>query len=99
MKNWARIDGALSDYVDVNWLRESLLKRRLREDAAGGRALLGPSEPTDRIAGPLGLAFIDADKDADAAAFRALNAKLKGDRRIDLASFAVGDGMTRALKR
>ena len=35
MKNWANITpGALSDYVDVNWLRESPLKRRLREETA-----------------------------------------------------------------
>jgi len=32
MKSWPRIDGALSDYVDANWLRESPLKRRLREE-------------------------------------------------------------------
>jgi len=31
MKSWPRIDGALADYVDANWLRESPLKRRLRE--------------------------------------------------------------------
>jgi len=40
-----------------------------------------------------------ADKDADAQAIRALNAKLKGDGRVYLALFAVGDGMTCALKR
>jgi predicted O-methyltransferase YrrM len=34
MKSWARIDGALADYVDVNWLRESPVKRRLREETA-----------------------------------------------------------------
>ncbi|MBL6616217.1 MAG: class I SAM-dependent methyltransferase [Reyranella sp.] len=32
MKSWAKIDGALADYVDANWLRESALKRRLREE-------------------------------------------------------------------
>src|SRR5262249_28421227 len=32
MKSWLRIDGALGDYVDANWLRESPLKRRLREE-------------------------------------------------------------------
>jgi predicted O-methyltransferase YrrM len=36
---------------------------------------------------------------ADTQAIRALNAKFKGDGRVDLALFAVGDGMTRALKR
>lgn len=40
-----------------------------------------------------------ADKDADTEAIRSLNAKLKTDERIDLALFAVGDGMTCALKR
>ncbi|MDP2332774.1 MAG: class I SAM-dependent methyltransferase [Reyranella sp.] len=34
MKSWAKIDGALADYVDDNWLRESAVKRRLREDTA-----------------------------------------------------------------
>ena len=34
MKSWPRIDGALADYVDANWLRESPLKRRLREETA-----------------------------------------------------------------
>jgi predicted O-methyltransferase YrrM len=34
MKNWANIDGALAGYVDGNWLRESALKRRLREETA-----------------------------------------------------------------
>ena len=40
-----------------------------------------------------------ADKDADTEAIRALNAKLKKDERVDLTLFAVGDGMTCALKR
>ena len=34
MKSWPRIDGALADYVDGNWLRDSPLKRRLREETA-----------------------------------------------------------------
>ncbi len=34
MKSWPRIEGALADYVDTNWLRESPLKRRLREETA-----------------------------------------------------------------
>jgi O-methyltransferase len=37
--------------------------------------------------------------DRDTQALRALNAKLAADQRIDLALFAVGDGMTCALKR
>jgi O-methyltransferase len=39
------------------------------------------------------------DSSADTSAIRALNAKLKTDERVDLALFAVGDGMTGALKR
>jgi predicted O-methyltransferase YrrM len=34
MKSWPKIDGALSDYVDDNWLREPPLRRRLREETA-----------------------------------------------------------------
>lgn len=34
MKSWPKIDGALSDYVDANWLREPPLRRRLREETA-----------------------------------------------------------------
>ncbi len=34
MKSWPRIYGALSDYVDTNWLREPPLRRRLREETA-----------------------------------------------------------------
>jgi O-methyltransferase len=220
MKNWANIaPGPLSDYVDANWLRESPLKRRLREETArmpragmqisahqgqqigvlaraiGARVAIevgtftgysslciAEALPTDGrlyccdvspewtaiarrywqeagldtrieltiapaaqtldrlLAQGLGdkvdLAFIDADKenydayyerclelvrsgglilvdnvlwggsvadpadnDADTRAIRALNAKLKADDRVEIALFAVGDGMTCALKR
>jgi predicted O-methyltransferase YrrM len=34
MKTWPNISGALDDYVDANWLRESPLKLRLREETA-----------------------------------------------------------------
>jgi O-methyltransferase len=34
MKSWAKIEGALADYVDTNWLREPPLRRRLREETA-----------------------------------------------------------------
>lgn len=34
MKSWPSIGSDLSDYVDSNWLRESPLKRRLREETA-----------------------------------------------------------------
>ena len=40
-----------------------------------------------------------ADKDEDTVAIRAINAKLRNDERVDLTLFAVGDGMTCALKR
>lgn len=219
MKSWANVGGALADYVDDNWLRESPLKRRLREETAkmpragmqisahqgqqigilaraiGARRAIevgtftgysslciaealpedgklwccdvsaewtsiarrywkeagldkrieltiGPALKTldwllaQGLAGQFDLAFIDADKeqydayyerclelvrraglvlidnvlwggsvanladnDDDTKAIRALNAKLRADERIDLALFAVGDGMTCALKR
>jgi predicted O-methyltransferase YrrM len=39
------------------------------------------------------------DKTTDTRAIRALNAKLSADPRVELTLFAVGDGMTGALKR
>ncbi len=219
MKTWPTITGALADYVDANWLRESPLKRRLREETGkmrqagmqisahqgqqmallartigarravevgtftGYSALcvaeaLGPDgklwccdvseewtsigkrywkeaglenrieltiAPATKtldwllahgLAGQLDMAFIDAnkndydayyerclklvrkgglilidnvlwggsvanlaEKDEDTKAIRALNAKLKADERVDFTLFAVGDGMTCALKR
>jgi len=219
MKSWPRIDGALADYVDANWLRDSPLKRRLREETAkmpgagmqisahqgqqigllaravgarravevgtftGYSALcVAEALPADGklwccdvseewarigrrywkeagldgrieltvapalktldallaqgLAGQIDIAFIDANKNdydayyerclillrrgglilidnvlwggsvvdredtsTDTKAIRALNAKLKADERVDLALFAVGDGMTAALKR
>jgi predicted O-methyltransferase YrrM len=219
MKTWPNIGGPLADYVDSNWLRESPLKRRLRDETArlpqammqisahqgqqigllaravGARRAvevgtftgysslniaealpadgklwccdvseewtriarrywkeagldnrieltIGPAIKTldwllaQGLAGQLDLAFIDANKsdydsyyerclklvrrgglilvdnvlwggsvvdaadnDADTLAIRALNAKLRTDERVDLTLFAVGDGMTCALKR
>jgi predicted O-methyltransferase YrrM len=32
MKSWPQITGALADYVDANWLRDTPLKHRLREE-------------------------------------------------------------------
>lgn len=63
-----------------------------------------------KLVRPGGLVLIDnvlwggsvadpAEIDRNTRALRALNAKLKDDRRIDLTLFAVGDGMTCALKR
>lgn len=34
MKSWPKIDGALADYVDANWLRETEIQRRLREETS-----------------------------------------------------------------
>ncbi|MBN9088488.1 MAG: class I SAM-dependent methyltransferase [Reyranella sp.] len=219
MKSWPTIGGALADYVDRNWLRDTPLKSRLREETAklpqagmqisahqgqqmallaravgarravevgtftGYSALcvaealpadgklwccdiseqwtgigrrywkeagvdgkieltVGPALKTldgllaQGLARQLDMAFIDANKDeydayyercltllrqgglilidnvlwggsvidrddktADTKAIRALNAKLKTDERVDLTLFAVGDGMTAALKR
>ncbi|HYC95311.1 MAG TPA: class I SAM-dependent methyltransferase [Sphingomicrobium sp.] len=39
------------------------------------------------------------DRSTDTKAIRALNAKLRKDKRVDVALFAAGDGMTAALKR
>ena len=219
MKSWPTISGELSEYVDDNWLRDSPLKRRLREETArlpqagmqisahqgqqmallaravgarravevgtftGYSALcvaealppdgklwccdvsdewtrigrpywkeagvegkieltIGPALKTldwllaQGLGGQLDMAFIDANKNdydayyerclkllrhgglilvdnvlwggsvvdrddesEDTKAIRALNAKLKSDQRVDLTLFAVGDGMTCALKR
>ena len=219
MKSWPTIGGALADYVDRNWLRDTPLKRRLREETAklpqagmqisahqgqqmallaravgakravevgtftGYSALciaealpddgklwccdvsdewtrigrpywkeasvegkieltIGPALKTldwllaQGLGGQLDMAFIDANKNdydayyerclsllrpgglilidnvlwggsvidrhdrtADTKAIRALNAKLAKDERVDLTLFAVGDGMTAALKR
>ena len=219
MKSWPNIAGELADYVDNNWLRDSPLKRRLRDETAklpqagmqisahqgqqmallartigakravevgtftGYSALcvaealgpdgklwccdvseewtaigrrywkeaglesrielaIGPAVKTldallaKGLAGQLDMAFIDANKNdydayyerclklvrrgglilidnvlwggsvvdrhdqsVDTKAIRALNTRLKADQRVDLTLFAVGDGMTCALKR
>jgi predicted O-methyltransferase YrrM len=219
MKSWPSIKGALADYVDDNWLRDSPVKRALRKETGklrwagmqisahqgqqmallartvnariavevgtftGYSALcvaevlpkdgklyccdvskewtaigqrywkkagvadrieltIAPALKTlDRLlnkglTGKVDIAFIDANKDdydayyerclkllrkgglilidnvlwggsvadprqrdRDTRAIRALNAKLRKDKRVDLALFGVGDGMTAALKR
>ncbi|MGE5151138.1 MAG: O-methyltransferase [Rhodospirillaceae bacterium] len=218
MKSWPTITGDLADYVDRNWLRDSALKRRLREETAklpqagmqisahqgqqmallakaigarqavevgtftGYSALcvaealpadgklwccdvseewtaigrrywkeagldhrieltVGPALKTldnlqaKGLGGRIDMAFIDAnkndydayyerclallrpgglilidnvlwggsvvdrdDKTSDTKAIRALNDKLGKDERVDVTLFAVGDGMTAALK-
>jgi predicted O-methyltransferase YrrM len=218
MKSWPKISGALADYVDANWLRDTPLKHRLREETgrmrqAGmqisahqgqqmaalarligarravevgtftgysalcvaealppdgklwccdvneewtsiGRRYWKEAGVADRIEltlapaiatldkllkqgleGQIDMAFIDADKtnydtyyerclrlvrarglilidnvlwggsvanladkDEDTEAIRRLNAKLQKDKRVDLTLFAVGDGMTCAVK-
>ena len=219
MKSWPNLNGALSDYVDANWLRDSGLKQRLRAEtgkmrqagmqisahqgqqmaaiarmvgarravevgtftgysalcvadvlpadgklwccdvseewtsigqrywkeagvAAKIELMIGPALQTldnllsQGLASQIDLAFVDADKtnydgyyerclklvrtggvilidnvlwggavadpadkDEDTAAIRALNAKLQKDSRVDLTLFAVGDGMTCAVKK
>jgi predicted O-methyltransferase YrrM len=219
MKSWPTIGGDLAAYADTNWLRDTPLKRRLRDETAklpqagmqisahqgqqmallarvigakraveigtftgysalcvaealpadgrlwccdvseqwtsigrrywkeagfDGKVVLtvGPALKTldgllaQGLASQLDMAFIDANKDeydayyerclmlvrrgglilidnvlwggsvvdrddktTDTKAIRALNAKLKADERVDLTLFAVGDGMTAALKR
>jgi len=219
MKSWPIVSGELAEYVDTHWLRDTPLKRRLREETAklpqagmqisahqgqqmallaraigarrvvevgtftgysalcvaealpaGGKLwccdvsaewtaigrrywqeagvdgkielTIGPALKTldgllaQGLAGGIDMAFIDAnkndydayyerclallrrgglilidnvlwggsvvdrdDKTADTKSIRALNAKLKADDRVDLTLFAVGDGMTAALKR
>jgi predicted O-methyltransferase YrrM len=45
-------------------------------------------------------AVADARKqDADTKAIRAFNARLKRDKRVDIAMLAIGDGLTLARKR
>jgi len=39
------------------------------------------------------------DKSVDAVAIRAFNRKLRGDRRVEIALVAIGDGLTLAVKR
>lgn len=92
MKNWARIDGALADYVDANKEDyDAYYERCLRLVRRGGLLLI------DNVLWGGSVANL-ADQD-DTAAIRALNAKLKADERVELALLSSGDGMTVALKR
>src|SRR6185369_15298621 len=40
-----------------------------------------------------------SDRSVDAVAIRAFNRKLRGDRRVEIALVAIGDGLTLAVKR
>lgn len=60
----------------------------------GGLIAIDNTLWSGRVAQP-----VDAAKDADTAALQRLNAKLPGDKRIDLALLPVGDGLTLARKR
>jgi caffeoyl-CoA O-methyltransferase len=60
----------------------------------GGLVAIDNTLWSGRVAQPL-----DASKDADTAALQRLNAKLPGDKRVDLALLPVGDGLTLARKR
>jgi caffeoyl-CoA O-methyltransferase len=60
----------------------------------GGLIAIDNTLWSGRVAQP-----VDAIKDADTAALQRLNAKLPGDKRVDLALLPIGDGLTLARKR
>lgn len=60
----------------------------------GGLIAIDNTLWSGRVAQP-----VDAARDADTAALQRLNAKLPGDKRIDLALLPIGDGLTLARKR
>jgi predicted O-methyltransferase YrrM len=60
----------------------------------GGLIAIDNTLWSGRVAQP-----VDTTKDADTAALQRLNAKLPGDKRIDLALLPIGDGLTLARKR
>src|SRR5262249_56182418 len=81
----AFIDANKSDY-------DAYYERCLKLVRQGGLILIDNVLWGGSVANP-------AEDDDDTAAIRALNAKLEADERVDLTLFAVGDGMTCALKR
>ena len=92
---WSRLPVEIRDMHQSAGRAEG---RSAVERGAGTLARLGGIVLIDNV--PWGGSVANlADKDADTQAIRALNAKLKTDERVDLALFAVGDGMTCALKR
>ena len=68
-------------------------ERCLQLVRAGGLIAIDNTLWSGAVARPAG------DADVDTRALQALNAKLHGDTRIDLAMLAMGDGLTLARKR
>ena len=68
-------------------------ERCLQLVRAGGLIAIDNTLWSGAVARPAG------DADVDTRALQALNAKLHGDSRIDLAMLAMGDGLTLARKR
>ena len=81
----AFIDANKNDY-------DAYYERCLKLVRKGGVILIDNVLWGGRVAAP-------SDKSTDTKAIRALNKKLKSDKRVDLTLFAVGDGMTCAVKR
>jgi O-methyltransferase len=86
----ARLDLAFIDANKEDY--DAYYERCLKLVRPGGLVLIDNVLWGGSVADP-------AEIDRDTRALRALNAKLMTDRRIDLTLFAVGDGMTCALKR
>jgi caffeoyl-CoA O-methyltransferase len=85
--DFAFIDADKSNY-------DGYYERCLTLLRAGGLIAIDNTLWSGRVAQP-----VDATKDADTAALQRLNAKLPGDKRIDLALLPIGDGLTLARKR
>ena len=92
------LQGGLAGKVDIAFIDanknqyEAYYERCLKLVRKGGLILIDNVLWGGRVA--------DAkDRSTDTKAIRALNAKLRKDRRVEITLFAVGDGMTGALKR
>ena len=85
-----QIDLAFVDADKTNY--DGYYERCLKLMRTGGAILIDNVLWGGSVADP-------ADKDEDTVAIRALNAKLQQDPRVDVTLFAVGDGMTCAVKR
>jgi predicted O-methyltransferase YrrM len=97
------LDERLHGYLLEHSVRESPIKRRLREVTAafercltlvrpGGLILFDNTLWGGRVADP------DA-RDEETRAIRALNDRLLGDQRVTLSLVPIGDGLTLARKR